>query len=144
MIFISGIMSEQIDDVWSDCEKYIELGNNKSQEEMSVQDIYENCKDKDMQLWIVFNEDKDIEAVLTTQVIDYPQKRVCRIVTLGGLNMDDWTDMVLATLEEWAEEQACHSMETVCRKGFIKKLKGFGYEHTYTCLLYTSPSPRDS
>ena len=28
MIFISGIMSEQIDDVWSDCEKYIELGNN--------------------------------------------------------------------------------------------------------------------
>jgi hypothetical protein len=134
MIFISGIMSDQIDDVWSDCEKYIELGNSKSQEEMSVQDIYENCKDKDMQLWIVFNEDKEIEAVLTTQVIDYPQKRVCRIVTLGGLNMDDWTDMVLSTLEEWAEQQSCHAMETVCRKGFIKKLKSFGYENTYTIL----------
>ena len=134
MIYISGIMSDQIDDVWSDCEKYIELGNSKSQEEMSVQDIYENCKDKDMQLWIVFNEDKDIEAVLTTQVIDYPQKRVCRIVTLGGLNMEDWVDTVLETLEEWAEQQSCHSMETVCRKGFIKKLKSFGYEHTYTIL----------
>ena len=134
MIYISGITSEQIDIVWEDCKQYIELGNSKSQEEMSVQDIYENCKDKDMQLWIVFDDEKNIEAVLTTQVIDYPQKRVCRIVTLGGLNMDDWTNMVLETLEDWAQQQSCHSMETVCRKGFIKKLNSFGYEHTYTIL----------
>ena len=134
MIYISGIMSYQIDDVWTECKKYIELGNNKSQEEMSVEDIYNNCKDKDMQLWIVFKDDMQIQAVLTTQVIDYPQKRVCRIVTLGGHSMDEWTDTVLSTLEEWAEAQACHAMETVCRKGFIKKLKSFGYEHTYTIL----------
>ena len=134
MIYISGIMSYQIDDVWTECKKYIELGNNKSQEEMSVEDIYNNCKDKDMQLWIVFKDDMQIQAVLTTQVIDYPQKRVCRIVTLGGQSMDEWTDTVLSTLEEWAEAQACHAMETVCRTGFIKKLKSFGYEHTYTIL----------
>ena len=134
MIYISGIMSYQIDDVWTECKKYIELGNNKSQEEMSIEDIYNNCKDKDMQLWIVFKDDMQIQAVLTTQVIDYPQKRVCRIVTCGGQSMDEWTDTVLNTLEDWAEAQACHAMETVCRKGFIKKLKNFGYEHTYTIL----------
>jgi len=74
MIHVSGIPSEYIDEVWQDCSKYVEMGINKSQEEMSVQDIYENCKDKDMQLWIVFNEDKDIEAVLTTKQIKQKTK----------------------------------------------------------------------
>lgn len=65
-----------------------------------------------------------------TSCFDYtgdrlPTKRVCRIVTLGGHSMDEWTDTVLSTLEDWAEAQACHAMETVCRKGFIKKIKKF-------------------
>jgi hypothetical protein len=89
-----------------------------------------------MQLWIVFDEEnnKKIKAVVTTQIIRYPQKKVCRIVTLGGEGMEEWVAEVLEILEEWSIEQECEAMETVCRKGFIKKLKSFGYEQTYTIL----------
>ena len=37
-------------------------------------------------------------------------------------------------LEKWAIDNDCIAMETACRKGFIKKLEKFGYEHTYTIL----------
>lgn len=136
MIYVSGIPAEYIDDVWEDCKQYVEMGINKAQEEMDTHDIYFFLKEKEMQLWIVFDEEnnKEIKAVVTTQIIRYPQKKVCRIVTLGGEGMEEWVAEVLEILEEWSIEQECEAMETVCRKGFIKKLKSFGYEQTYTIL----------
>lgn len=136
MIYVSGIPAEYIDDVWEDCKKYVEMGNNKSQEEMDVHDIYFFLKEKEMQLWVIFDKDngKEIKAVITTQILNYPQKKVCRIVTLGGKQMDTWVAETLEILEEWSQEQDCDAMETVCRKGFVKKLKNFGYEQTYTIV----------
>jgi len=136
MIYVSGIPARYIDDVWDKCAEYVEMGLNKAQEEMDKHDIYFFLKEQEMQLWVVYDEDNDkqIKAVVTTQIINYPQKKVCRIVTLGGEGMDEWVSQVLEILEEWSIEQRCDSMETVCRKGFIKKLKGFGYEQTYTIL----------
>jgi hypothetical protein len=60
--------------------------------------------------------------------------KTCRIVTLGGKDMDDWVEQFLEVLEEWALDNNCVAMETACRKGFIKKLKKYGYEYTYTIL----------
>ena len=134
-LYISGIPSERINEVWEDCEPYIAMGNGKSRDEMSVEDIYKRLSEARMQLWLVFNEDKDIISVLTTEIIDYPRKTVCRIVTLGGKDLDIWVEDWLETIEAWALENDCVAMETVCRKGFIKKLEKFGYENAYTVLV---------
>ena len=56
MIYVSGIPSRFIDDVWQDCRKYVEMGINKAQEEMNSHDIYFFLKDAEMQLWIVFED----------------------------------------------------------------------------------------
>jgi len=134
-LYISGIPSERLNEVWEDCEPYIAMGNGKSRDEMSVTDIYERLSEARMQLWLVFNEDKEIISVLTTEIIDYPRKTVCRIVTLGGKDLDIWVEDLLETIEAWALENDCVAMETVCRKGFIKKLERFGYENAYTVLV---------
>ena len=134
-LYISGIPSERLNEVWEDCEPYIAMGNGKSRDEMSVEDIYKRLSEARMQLWLVFNEDKDIISVLTTEIIDYPRKTVCRIVTLGGKDLDIWVQDWLETIEAWALENDCVAMETVCRKGFIKKLERFGYENAYTVLV---------
>ena len=134
-LYISGIQSERLNEVWEDCEPYIAMGNGKSRDEMSVEDIYKRLSEARMQLWLVFNEDKDIISVLTTEIIDYPRKTVCRIVTLGGKDLDIWVEDWLETIEAWALENDCVAMETVCRKGFIKKLEKFGYENAYTVLV---------
>ena len=134
-LYISGIPSDRINEVWEDCEPYIEMGNGKSGDEMSVEDIYKRLSEARMQLWLVFDDDREIISVLTTEIIEYPRKTMCRIVTLGGQDLDLWVEQLLETLEEWALENGCVAMETVCRKGFIKKLERFGYENAYTVLV---------
>jgi hypothetical protein len=111
------------------------MGNGKSRDEMSVMDIYERLSQARMQLWLIFNDNKEIVSVLTTEIIEYPQKTMCRIVTLGGKDLDIWVEEWLDTIEAWALEKGCVAMETVCRKGFIKKLERFGYENAYTVLV---------
>ena len=61
------------------------------------------------------------------------QTKACRIVTLGGRGFDDWVDLI-ETIEEWAKEMGCNSVEMFCRKGFIKKLGSRGYGEIYTVL----------
>ena len=61
MIYVSGIPARYIDDVWSECEKYVVMGINKAQEEMNEHDIYYFLKDAEMQLWVVFDEDNGKE-----------------------------------------------------------------------------------
>ena len=111
------------------------MGNGKSRDEMSVEDIYKRLSEARMQLRLIFDDDREIISVLTTEIIEYPRKTVCRIVTLGGQELDLWVEELLNTLEEWALENGCVAMETVCRKGFIKKLERFGYENAYTVLV---------
>ena len=134
MIYIAGITSDKIDDVWDRCSKFIEMGINHSQCELSTIDYYDRLVNQEMQLWVVYDEEKQIKCALTTEVIEYPRKKVCRIVSLGGRNLDEWVERWLDILERWAEENDCDSIETYCRKGFIKKLEKFGYTNTYTVL----------
>jgi len=131
--FLTGIPSQEIDEIWEACEPYIELGAKKGQSEMTSKDIYNFCKESKMQLWIVFDSKSNIKAVVTTEIINYPKKKVCRIITLGGQEIDNWLHSI-SVIEAWAEENQCHAMETFCRKGFIKKLEHYGYEQTYTVL----------
>ena len=114
-LYISGVPSNIINEVWEDCEPYIEMGNGKSRDEMSVMDIYKRLSEARMQLWLVFDEDREIISVLTTEIIESPRKTTCRIVTLGGQALDLWVEKLLETLEEWALENGCVAMETVCR-----------------------------
>ena len=123
MNFITGINSKTIDMVWEDCVPFISKSEKFSQAEMKAEDVYGKIKDQDMQLWVVFNEETEILAVITTELVNYPRKKVCRIVTLGGDFMDDWVI-----------ENNCEAMETFCRKGFKKKLETFGYDETYIVL----------
>lgn len=134
MIYISGIPSNRIDEVWEECKEYVEMGNDKSLQEMNINDIYDKLTEADMQLWIVFNEEKEIHSVITTEIATYPRKTTCRIVTCGGSELDNWSGELLDIIEEWAKEHGCVAMETCCRKGFIKKLNKYGYKHTYTIL----------
>ena len=103
-LYISGIPSDRINEVWEDCEPYIEMGNGKSRDEMSVMDIYKRLSEARMQLWLVFDDDREIISVLTTEIIEYPRKTTCRIVTLGGQDLDLWVEKLLDTLEQWALE----------------------------------------
>ena len=133
MIHISGVLSHEVNKIWDKCSKYLELGNDQSQEELSLDDIRELCVEREMQLWVIFDDKDKIYGAGTTQIIEYPNKTVCRIVTLGGIKFKKWKH-TLTTIEEWARQSGCEAVEMFCRKGFKRELRDYEYKEIYTVL----------
>lgn len=62
-------------------------------------------------------------SVIVTEVVDYPQKSICRIWLAGG-NMDELIEAE-KDICEWAKEQGCSGMEIIGRKGWEKQLREY-------------------
>jgi hypothetical protein len=131
---VTGVPVDMIDGVWVKVQPWIikalEFGNG----EFEIGDIYASLIDRDMQLWIVYERPgKHIVLSVVTQVIEYPQKKVCRVVALGGESHLLWEER-LVIIEDWAIEQGCRSLEAFVRSGLAKKMKNLGYNNIYTVV----------
>ena len=128
---IRGIPPQAVDGLWRFAEPYIKRALDHTFGELSPEDVMKMCASSDMQLWMISKE-KRIVGAGTTQIVCYPQMKVCRIVTLAGSEFDEWMDIAHMNLELWAESMGCEAMEAYVRKGFVPKLGQIGYKHRYS------------
>lgn len=83
-----------------------------------------------MQLWVAHEPPEAIRAVCLTEVIDYPRKRVCRIVALFGRGFRAWVPM-RGEIEAWARRQGCGAMEAVARLGWARVAPDYELTHVF-------------
>ena len=89
--------------------------------ELETQDFFEMVESGDMQLWIA-EDDGGIFAMMLTEFIQYPRKKVMRIVSIGGRGMNRWMKYFPA-LEAAALSVGCTGFEVFGRKGWLRVLK---------------------
>ena len=96
---------------------------------MDAKHVLHECMMNRMQLWIVADDIDSIEAVIVTQVCDYPTRRVCRYVLVSGAGIKLWedTDEVLSA---WAKTKGCSLIEATGRQGWKSKMKKHGWSST--------------
>ena len=83
-------------------------------------DVYLAIAARDMQFW------PGEESVIVTELVDYPQRKVCNFFLAGG-SLAELEEMA-ATVEQWAKEQGCDSATLTGRPGWQKTfLRGKGY-----------------
>lgn len=128
---IRGIPPQAVDGLWRFAEPYIKRALDHTHGELSIEDIKGFCCNSDMQLWMISKGTRVVGAG-TTQIVCYPQMKVCRIVSLAGSEFDEWMDIAHMNLELWAESMGCTAMEAYVRKGFVPKLGQIGYKHRYS------------
>ena len=93
-------------------------------------DIFDSILKKKMQLWISWNGKTNVvEAVIVTEIIDYPRLRSCRYFLAGGTNMKSWFNPMKEQIELWAIQNNCQRIELVGRKGWVKWLKDYKQKH---------------
>jgi|TARA_R110000796_G_scaffold115798_1_gene227943 hypothetical protein len=119
--------------VWADVEPLLAGGADRTKGRWDIGNIYNSLISGEQQLWVTFNQDKDITNALTTELIEYPNKLSLAIQFAGG--MKDQTsafilDHMLTKLESYARDCGCHCLEFWGRKGFSRKLKQAGYEES--------------
>jgi len=127
---VTGVPSDAIDGMWPIVVEHILKGLEFSHGELDVDTIYRALINREMQLWSAFQTDGECVASLVTEMFYFGNKKVMRLVVLGGGHMSDWLDF-LDTLREWAAENGCDRIEAYCREGMMRRLEAYGYKKLY-------------
>lgn len=119
-----GITSEYIEDSWSKISPMIQsVFDRFPRYGWTVEDIRFALEERDMQLWADSLEETKLVAI--TRLIAQPQAKECWIWLCAG-ETDSNFERHLKDIEDWAQHVGCNSIVLQGRKGWMRKLKGWG------------------
>ena len=113
--------AEDIPHIWEKVIPHVKAAELHSEGELTPEDFFEILMKDDMQLWVAV-ESGELLASMITQIITYTRKRVLRIISIGGDEMERWIKF-LPLVENWALKVGCTSLECWGRKGWLKILQ---------------------
>jgi len=119
MAEVSLVDPNYVSAVWDRVEPILGKSLHTAHGRFTMESILREIVNFQQHLWIVFNDDKEIVAALTTRFMDYPDKRMLAGQFLGGRDIMQWRDPMLETLERWAKDNHCAGVEMTGRKGFF-------------------------
>ena len=115
------VSSDDVPYIWEKIHPHLESMEPHSEGALAPEDFYEAITNGDMQLWTAI-KDNEIMASMVTQIVPYPRKRVLRIISIAGEEMDGWIKY-LPLIEDWALSSGGTSLECWGRKGWLKILR---------------------
>ena len=127
---VALVEAEDIDMVWDEASPLIEKALRHAEGELIPNDIKKHLDSGNLRLWVAL-EDRDVIAAMVTEIIQYPRKKIVRVITLAGKDMSLWYDF-LPMLEGYAIRHGCSSLEAWTRKGMTRKLKD--WKHSYDII----------
>ena len=127
---VSIVPRDHIDNVWSSVRDFLLPAVKVTNGRYMLYDVYEASKSGQMQLWIAFDDEKNILGCEVTTITNYPSRRVLTSLFTGGKNIRLWKDPMMAMLVRWAEDNQCTAIEGYGRKGWLKMLDSYGVKST--------------
>ena len=121
---------DDIQCVWDEVAPLMDVALKHSEGELLTEDLIEHLDNDDLRLWVAMKNDKVIAAMIT-EIITYPRKKILRVITLAGKDMDLWYDF-LPSVEGYALSKQCSALEAWTRKGMTRKLKD--WRHSYDMI----------
>tara|TARA_R100001510_G_C7524250_1_gene118438 strand:+ start:196 stop:639 length:444 start_codon:yes stop_codon:yes gene_type:complete len=133
-----NIPSSNLDDVWSLVKKDISEALSYSGNHTDAQFVYETIKQNKMQLWIVWDKDKEATidkyyGVVVTEIVKRKLIQSCNIFIVTGRHRQKWQHLI-SVLEDFAVENNCTNMELFARKGWQRIMEQFDYKQTHVVL----------
>ena len=125
------VQPEDIAYIWGEVAPLLDKVKEHTEGELETDDFLEPLTHGDMQLWIA-TEQSDVHAVMVTQIIAYPQKKVLRIISLAGEDFEEIRSFQ-EMIEGFAVKLECTALEMWGRKGWKKLLPD--WKDTY--IVYT-------
>jgi|TARA_Y100000310_G_C20475682_1_gene712277 hypothetical protein len=116
--------------VWDDVVPLLDKALQYSEGEMTSDDLAPHLDNENLRMWVAM-KGNEIIACMVTEVIEYPRKKIVRVITLAGKDMDLWYDF-LPLVEGYAVKQGCSALEAWTRKGMTRKLKD--WKHSYDII----------
>lgn len=128
---ITLVPSNYVHTLWDDVSGQLSKAVARSKGRWTMESLYEAIVSGRQHLWVAFNSDKKIDGVGTTELIQYPGKKMLCVQFLGGKNFNDWVWDMVEKYNDWAKDNNCSGIEATAREGFWKWLQQDGFEKSY-------------
>jgi len=118
------VPQEYIKDIYPDIDKYVDRLVPTSHGRFDKIDLLNDILSGKASLWTIVDEDDDnkINGIIFTEITIYPRIKMLSISYAAADRLNEWMKESLVTLENWAVDNGCNSMEVTGRRGWVKKL----------------------
>tara|TARA_R110002020_G_scaffold147274_2_gene322557 strand:- start:699 stop:1118 length:420 start_codon:yes stop_codon:yes gene_type:complete len=120
VIKASLVHPEDVAYIWEEVAPLLSKVSRHTEGELEPDDFLEPLTHGDMQLWMVSDQSK-LEAAMITQFVEYPQKKILRIISLAGDDFEKIREFQIM-VESFAIKTQCSALEMWGRKGWKKLL----------------------
>jgi hypothetical protein len=115
--------------VWKDIVDYLQSAADSSMGRFTVENAYKFISEKDWVLWVSIRN-KTIEAIAITEVLNYPNRKICAVRVLTGKDYANWIGLEDG-IASWAKSVGCDGMEALARKGWAKIFTQYDCTHVF-------------
>ena len=129
---VSLVPPEYINDVWDTVKVFLKPAIEVTNGRFMLYDIYGLSQMGRYQLWIAFDDDRQIMGCEVTTVTNYPSKRVLTSLFTGGNDIRSWRNQMIDVITKFAKDQDCEAIEGHGREGWIKLLEPYGVKRGLT------------
>lgn len=119
-----GVPAHEVVTIWPEVAPLIQKAIDRSQGEMTVEDVAKFIAERDMQLWVAEKNGR-VSAAFVTSIANHPRLRVLRIVLCGGEGLGEWRDAAQAQFEKFAKANGCRQLDIIGRRGWGRALEGW-------------------
>lgn len=127
---VSLVPAGHVDSVWDLVKDFLAPAVRVTNGRYMLYDVYSAIKAERMQLWIAFDDQREVIGCEVTTITDYPSRRVLTSVFTGGRKIGLWKDEMMGVLVRWAEDNQCTAIEGYGRKGWIRMLDAYGVKQS--------------
>ena len=128
---LSIVTNDQLTLIWEGVKKYLDRSCKRSNGRLTPDDIFYDCLNNIKSLWIVYDKESfDIKGIMVTEFINYPTgKKMLSLEHVTGNKMEDWVEMCIDALEDYAVLNQCNGIEGIGRAGFWHWVKDLSLIH---------------
>lgn len=118
------IPTDGIDRIWHVAAPLLEKATKRTTK-IDLASLYAEAKNDHMQIWLVYETSSgSVDAAVATEIVTYTSGvKSARILLLGGLHVNRWKHCI-ATIEDWASNEDCSTVEIVGRRGWGRVYDG--------------------
>ena len=80
-------------------------------------------------LWVI-HQGNQVVGALTTEIINYPERKMVMVHFLGGDGIGMWYQQMSDTIANHGKENGCTGIECIARSGFWKWFQPDGFKRT--------------